>query len=146
MWCRAVYYLTDKLHGATLKNLSALKNQENRFSVVRFLKHSQKLWEFRLTPWLHCWLDNRGIMVRFLTLARDLFSVAPWPFRSRTQPPVKWLSGSSSLGVKGTGRKVHHSPSPSALDKNAWIYAFTSPCALICDAKLGTEKTLPFTL
>jgi len=38
----------------TLKNLNALKNQENKVSVVRFLKHSQKLWEFQLTPWLNC--------------------------------------------------------------------------------------------
>jgi hypothetical protein len=115
----------------TLKNLSALTNQENKFSVVRILKHSQNLWVFQLTPWFDCWLDNRGTMVGFLTLARDLFSVAPWSFRGRTQPPVKWLAGAPSLGVKGTGRKVQHSPSPNALVKSTWIYAFNSPRALM---------------
>jgi hypothetical protein len=31
-----------------------------------------------------------------------------------TQPPIQWVPGAFSLGVKRTGREAHHSPPSSA--------------------------------
>jgi len=33
---------------------------------------------------------------------------------------IKWIRGDLSLGVKRLGRKVDHSPQPSAEVNNAW--------------------------
>jgi len=38
-----------------------------------------------------------------------------------TQPPILWVPGSSSLGVKRPGHEADHSP-PSAEVKTAWCY------------------------
>jgi len=44
-----------------------------------------------------------------------------------TQPPIHWVTGALSLGVKRLGRK--HSPPSSAKVKNALGYTSTSPYA-----------------
>jgi hypothetical protein len=37
-----------------------------------------------------------------------------------TQPPIQWLPGALSLGVKWPGREADHSPPCTAEVKNAW--------------------------
>jgi hypothetical protein len=39
-----------------------------------------------------------------------------------TQPPIHWVPGAVSLGVKRSGREADHSPPSSAKVKNAWSY------------------------
>jgi hypothetical protein len=39
-----------------------------------------------------------------------------------TQPPVQWVPGALSLGVKQLRREGDHSPLSSAEVKNAWSY------------------------
>jgi hypothetical protein len=42
-----------------------------------------------------------------------------------TQPPIQWVPGVLSLGVKRPGREADHSP-PSIVEvKNAWSYTST---------------------
>jgi hypothetical protein len=43
-----------------------------------------------------------------------------------TQPPIQWVLGALSLGVKRPGREADHSPPSSAEDKNAWSYISTA--------------------
>jgi hypothetical protein len=47
---------------------------------------------------------------------------AMWP----TQPPIQYVSGALSLGVKWPGREADHSPPASAEVKKTWVYVFTS--------------------
>jgi len=38
------------------------------------------------------------------------------------QPPIQWVPGALSLGVKQPGHGMDHSPPSSAEVKNAWSY------------------------
>jgi hypothetical protein len=42
-----------------------------------------------------------------------------------TQPPLQWVPGTLSLGVKWLGHEADHSPPSSAKVKNAWSYTST---------------------
>jgi hypothetical protein len=44
-----------------------------------------------------------------------------------TQPPMQWVPGALSLGVKRPEREADHSPPSSAEVKNAWSYTSTPP-------------------
>jgi len=39
-----------------------------------------------------------------------------------TQPPIQWVPGALSLGIKQQGREANHSPPPSAKVKCVEIY------------------------
>jgi hypothetical protein len=47
-----------------------------------------------------------------------LFSIASRPTFGPTQPPIKWIPGAPSPGVKRPGREADHSPPSSAKVKN----------------------------
>jgi hypothetical protein len=47
------------------------------------------------------------------------------------QPPIQWLPGALSLGVKRQGREADHSPPASADVKKMWIYTSTPPYAFM---------------
>jgi hypothetical protein len=48
-----------------------------------------------------------------------LFTTAPRTALGPTQPPIQWVPGTISLGVKRPGREADHSPLSSAEVKNA---------------------------
>jgi hypothetical protein len=54
-----------------------------------------------------------------------LFTTASRTALGPTQPPIHWLSGALSLGVKRLGCEADHSPPSSAYVKNAWSYTST---------------------
>jgi hypothetical protein len=47
-----------------------------------------------------------------------------------TQPPIQWVPGALSLGVKWPGHEADHSPPSSAEVKNAWSCTSTPPICL----------------
>jgi hypothetical protein len=47
-----------------------------------------------------------------------------------TQPPIQWVPGAVSLGIKWLGHEADHSPPSSAKIKNAWGYTSTPPIRL----------------
>jgi hypothetical protein len=49
-----------------------------------------------------------------------------------TQPPIQWIPGALSLGVKRPVRQADHSPPSSAEVKNTWSYTSTPPIRLHC--------------
>jgi hypothetical protein len=55
-----------------------------------------------------------------------LFTLAR-PVLGLTQPPVQWVPGTLSPGVKRPGREAYHSPPTSAEVKKTWIYTSTPP-------------------
>jgi hypothetical protein len=66
-------------------------------------------------------LDDRGSRVRFPAEAGN-FSLHQRVSNSLgpTQPPIQWVPGALSLGVKRPGREADHSPSSSAEVKD-WV-------------------------
>jgi len=48
-----------------------------------------------------------------------LFTTASRPALGSNQPPIQWVSGALTLGVKRSGREADHSPPSSAKFKNA---------------------------
>jgi hypothetical protein len=74
-------------------------------------------------------LDDRGFDSR-QGLGIFLFTTLSRPAPGPTQPPIQWVSGALSLGVKQPRREVYHSPPSSAEVKNAWNYTSTPPVHL----------------
>jgi hypothetical protein len=48
-----------------------------------------------------------------------------------TQPPIRWVPGALSPGIKGQGHEADHSPPISAEVKKMWVYTFTPPYAFV---------------
>jgi hypothetical protein len=59
-----------------------------------------------------------------------LFITASRTALGPTQPPIQWVPGAFSLGVKWLGREADHSSPSSAEVKNAWSYTSISPIRL----------------
>jgi hypothetical protein len=53
------------------------------------------------------------------------------PVLRHTQPPIQWVQGALSPGVKRPRREGDHSPPPSIEVKKIWIYTSTSPYAFM---------------
>jgi len=47
-----------------------------------------------------------------------------------TQPPIQWVPGALSLGIKQLGHEANHSPLSSAKVKNAWSYTTIHPICI----------------
>jgi hypothetical protein len=54
-----------------------------------------------------------------------IFTIASRTALGPTQPPIQWVPGALSLGVKRLGREADHSSPCSADFKNAWSYTST---------------------
>jgi len=48
-----------------------------------------------------------------------------------TQPPIHWVPGALSQGVKQLGHEADHSPPSSAEVKNMWSYTSVPPICLL---------------
>jgi hypothetical protein len=59
-----------------------------------------------------------------------LFTTASRTALGPTQPPIQWVPGVLSLGVKRSGHEADHSPPSNAEVKNAWSYTSTPPIRL----------------
>jgi hypothetical protein len=47
------------------------------------------------------------------------------------KPPIQWVPGAHSLGVKRSGREADYSPATSAEVKKTWIYTSTPSYAFM---------------
>jgi hypothetical protein len=66
-------------------------------------------------------LDDRGSRVRFPAGTGNFsFHTAFRPALGPTQPPIQWVPGAVSLGVKRPGREADHSP-PSSAEVKEWV-------------------------
>jgi hypothetical protein len=71
-------------------------------------------------------LDDRGFESR-LGLGIFLFTTAFRPALVPTQPPIQWVAGALSLGVKRAGREADISPLSSAEVKEFVLLYFHFP-------------------
>jgi hypothetical protein len=76
-----------------------------------------------------------------------LFTTESRTALGHTQPPIQWVTGALSLGVKRPGREADHSPLSSDEVKNAWRYTSTSQYAFMawCLFKRRDKFTFTFT-
>jgi hypothetical protein len=63
-------------------------------------------------------------------LGTFLFTTASRTALGTTQPPIQWVRGALSLGIKGSGREADQSPQSNADVKNAWRFTSSSPILL----------------
>jgi hypothetical protein len=63
-----------------------------------------------------------------------------------TQPPIQWVPGALSLGVKLPGREADHSPPSSAEVKNAWSYTSTPQYVFMPWCLVNHRNNFTFTL
>jgi hypothetical protein len=59
-----------------------------------------------------------------------LFATVSRPAVVPTQPPIQWIPGAVSLGLKRLGREADHSPQSNAEVRNAWSCNSTPPIRL----------------
>jgi hypothetical protein len=73
-------------------------------------------------------LDNRGSRVRFLAgIGIFLFITASRMALGPTQPPIQWVPGALSLGIKRPGYEADHSPPSTAEVKECMELYLHSP-------------------
>jgi hypothetical protein len=90
-------------------------------------------------------LDGRGVGVR-VPVGSRFFSTSSRPVLGPTQPPIQWVSGALSPGVKRPGREDDHAlPISAKVEKNVDLYIH-SPIRLdgVVLNQLSTVTTLSF--
>jgi hypothetical protein len=96
---------------------------------------------------LGCGLNDRGSRVRFPAgLGIFLFTTASRTALGFTQPPIQWVPGVLSLGVKRPGREADHSHPSSAEVKNAWSYTSTPQYVFLAWCLVKHRDTFTFYL
>jgi hypothetical protein len=73
-----------------------------------------------------------GYLYRILQLNRPVSALqcvcaSSRPVLGPTQPPIQWVPGALSPGVKRQGREADHSPLTNAEVNKTWIYTSTPP-------------------
>jgi hypothetical protein len=79
-------------------------------SCVRGITQTNPNYKWRATGWT--------ARVRFPAWQDYLFSTASRLALRPVQPPIRWVPGASSPGIKRPGREADHSPPPSEEVKN----------------------------
>jgi hypothetical protein len=75
-----------------------------------------------------------------------LFTTASRTALGPTQPPIQWVPGALSLGVKRQDREADHSHPSSAEVKNAWSHIFTPQYVFMAWCLLKHRDNFTFTL
>jgi hypothetical protein len=75
-------------------------------------------------------LDEGGVGVR-VPVGSRIFSTSSRPVPGPTQPPIQWVPGALSPGVKRPGREADHSPPTTVEIKKIWIYTSIPPYAFM---------------
>jgi hypothetical protein len=75
-----------------------------------------------------------------------LFTIISRPGLGPTRPPIQWLPGALSLGVKRPEREADRSHPSSSEVKNAWGYTSTPQYAFMAWCSVKHRKTFTFTL
>jgi hypothetical protein len=110
--------------------------------LVPVLSQLQPVYRFQPNfTTIHSYIGSRDSSVGIATRLRagrsgfdsrggGLFTTVSRTALGPTQPPIHWVPGALSLGVKRPGRDADHSPPSSAEVKNTWSYTSTPPIRL----------------
>jgi hypothetical protein len=115
------------------KNNSLLLNRKDPEGSVHddWGKTTVRIWDTSVGIALGYGLVYRGSRVRFSAgLGIFPFTTASRTALRPTHPPIQWVPGALSVGVKQPGREADHSLPSSAEIKNAWSYTSTLPIRL----------------
>jgi hypothetical protein len=115
-----------------IKTRVELRNGLLSFQLFRLVFCTQLCWPQKpgLRSRYSDWLRAGRPRVRCLSPAKfknSLFSTVSRPDLGPTQPPIQWVPGILSTGVKLQGSEADHSPAASAEVKKIWIYTSTPP-------------------
>jgi hypothetical protein len=94
---------------------SLLALQPHNFEIVRVLMQG----------------TGKGQNLRPGEVKNFLFSTSSRPVLGPIQPPIQWVPGAISRGIKRPGREADHSPPTSAKVKKMWIYTSPPPYAFM---------------
>jgi hypothetical protein len=75
-----------------------------------------------------------------------LSTTASRPALGPTQPPIQWVPGVLSLGVKQPARQADNLPLSSAEIKDAWSYASTPQYTFMAWCSVKAQAHIYFTL
>jgi hypothetical protein len=103
------------------------------FTVSELSKYNCNIepgYRSRYNGWLRA-RRPRGRSSSPSTVKNFLFSTSSRPALASTQPPIQWVPGTLSPGIKRPGREADHSPPASAEVKKIWIYTSTPPYAFM---------------
>jgi hypothetical protein len=92
---------------------------------------------------VHClkYLDCRRGLTIFLLTTASITALGP------TQPPIQWVPGALSVGVKRPGREEDHSPPTTAEVKECvQLYLHSSNTPTWCGAQLKKKHRDNFTV
>jgi hypothetical protein len=109
------YQLSPETFGYTLVFQIFYKEERSICSPVSIMI---RLWDVR--PGFHS-RQNLGFF---------LLTTASGPALLSTQPPIQWVPGDLSQGIKLLGSEVYHSPPSSVEIKNAWSCTSNFPVRL----------------
>jgi hypothetical protein len=143
LWKEKIHYSTHKSQPFPAQPTSL------RYVLILSCQLRCTSFEFRLTDRLVValgyWLDDRRFETR-QRLRIFLFTIVSRLALGPTQPPIQWVPGALSLGVKRLGYEDDHSPPPSSEVKNAWSYTSTPQYAFMawCLVKHRDNFTLPY--
>lgn len=118
------------------------------------------VWVYPILSHLNIYIGNRnnsvGIMARlragrpgtrdsiYVTGGDALFLTSSRAIMGSTQPPMQWVSGALSPGIKRQNREADNLPSYSSEVKNACNHTFTLPYEYVfMTFSVGIRKTLP---
>jgi hypothetical protein len=77
-------------------------------------------------------LDDRGVRIPSpIKVTEFSFSTSSRPALGSTQPPIQWVPGALSPGVRRPDREADHSHPTSDKVKKTWIYTSTSQYAFV---------------
>jgi hypothetical protein len=96
------------------------------------MRHVSSKWYTHIYIATGYGLDDRGFGVPSPGRVKTfLFSTLSRPALGSTQPPIQWVPGAPSPGVKRPKREAGHSSPTSAEVKKMWIYTSTPPYAFM---------------
>jgi hypothetical protein len=75
-------------------------------------------------------LDDRGVGV-WVPVGSTIFSTSSRLALGPTQPPLQWVPGAFSPGVKRPGHEADHSAPTNVEGKKMWIHTATPPYAFM---------------
>jgi hypothetical protein len=71
-----------------------------------------------------CGLDDQGFGIR-VPMGQEVSLLHVFQTLGSIEPPIEWVLGALSQGVKRPGRGADHSPPTSAEIKKTWVYTST---------------------
>jgi hypothetical protein len=101
-----------------------------RSTISTKKKKNENIATSRYSDWLRAGRP-RGRSSNPGRVKNFLLSTSSRPVRGPTQPPIQWVPGAISPGVKRLGRESDHTPPTTAEVMKTWIYTSTPQYAFM---------------